>query len=183
MISNKYILRKKVLEFGGVVLVYVTSSGILKVTPMEAFEFYIWVFEKNRTQPNWSDFKITSKVGNKIWFSAMYSLFGKKFSLEGVGVLSPERFIEFRIEKIGWNILKANPAIVRYALQENRGTTLVTKTWHFMFEAKLKRAYEWAVAFQIKRHLRSSFRADQLNLKAWLAKNVSEETKGYVINR
>lgn len=146
---------------------FVRSSAILGVEPMEAFEFYLWVFEKNREQPNWSDFRVQGKVGNRIQFTANYRLLGKKTRFEGVAILSPERCIEFAITRISEPMFRADPAIIRYVLQPVRNGTHVTKTWHFMFKSRAHPIYEWLVALQIKRDLARSFKADLRNLRAW----------------
>jgi hypothetical protein len=146
---------------------YVTSSGTLNMEPMDAFEFYLWVFQKNHPQPTWSDFVVTQRTGNKLLFNANYSLLRKKIKFEGEAVLSPERFIEFRINKSSASFMLADPALIRYALQSRQGDTLVTKTWHFMFKSKIRRTYEWLIAFQLKRHLKESFKADLKNAQTW----------------
>ena len=146
---------------------FVRSSAILGLEPMEAFEFYLWVFEKNRGQPNWSNFQVVSKLGNRMHFKAEYRLLGRPVSLEGVAVLNPERVIEFSINSISEPMFKADPALVRYVFRPVRQGTLVTKTWHFMFQSKLHPLYEWLVALQIKRNLSQSFKADIRNLELW----------------
>lgn len=161
---------------------FVSSSSAFRVTPMEAFEFYLWVFEEKRKQPPWQDFTVRSKSGNRLWFDAKLGVLGRTTPVSGVTVLSPERFIEFRIEETKWSLLRADPAVVRYAFQENRGTTLVTKTWHMMFQSVLRRSYEWAVALQLKRNLSSSFRFDHENLKAWSNQGANESVRGYILS-
>jgi hypothetical protein len=146
---------------------FVRSSGILALEPMEAFEFYLWVFEKNKGQPNWIGFQPVSKVGNRIHFKAAYRLLGAHVEFEGVAVLSPERSIEFSVNKISDPRLRAEPALIRYTFHPVSGGTLVTKTWHFMFTSKTHVLYEWLVALQVKRHLSLSFRADARNLQLW----------------
>ncbi|MEM0120226.1 MAG: hypothetical protein QW688_02145 [Thermoprotei archaeon] len=134
---------------------------------MEAFEFYLWVFEKNRSQPNWSNFQVINKLGNKLNFRAEYRLLGKPTIFEGVAILNPERVVEFSITNISQPMFKADPALIRYVLRPVRQGTLVTKTWHFMFQSKLHPLYEWLVALQIKRNLSQSFKADIRNLEQW----------------
>jgi len=134
---------------------------------MDAFEFYLWVFQKNRPQPAWSEFVVTQRMGNKFLFNANYTLLQRKIKFEGEAVLSPERFIEFRVLKSNAPFMLADPALIRYALQPRQDYTLVTKTWHFMFKSKLRRTYEWLVAFQLKRHLKESFKADLTNTAVW----------------
>ena len=138
--------------------------------PQDAYDFHLWCLKAGKLSKGWRGLLLTDADANHLNFQADLSLLGRKVKLSGTVVLSPERFIEFRVGSFSPRWLRSEPAIIRWAFQPMFGGTLVTHTWHFGLETRWRRTFEWALASNLKLYFRDMPKFEGANLRDWQAR-------------